>query len=800
VGIQAGQQLLHYRLIEKIGEGGMGVVWRADDTKLNRPVALKFLPEAVSDNHQALERFLREARAASALNHPNILTVYDIDQFEGRHFIAMELLEGTTLEQRVAGGPLGLDALLTLATGIADALDAAHQKGILHRDIKPGNIFVTDRGQAKILDFGLAKMQASEPGSSPGVEATQLETVARDLTQPGSAIGTVAYMSPEQVRGEELDGRSDLFSLGVVLYEISTARRAFAGNTSGVVFDAILNKAPVSPVRLNPEVPHELEQIINKLLEKDRQLRYQNASDLRADLARLKRDTDVSQSIISGTTPAVPATRSKKTMLVAVAGLALALTAVAILFWSTRSFDRKSIDSIAVLPILVGGGDEETEFLGDGVTEGVINDLSRLPDLRIMARSTVFRFKGDERDPTAIGKQLDVRAVMTGRMTRQGDTVTLGVELVDVSDGTQIWGDRYNRPVDDLLATSQEIARAIADNLRPELTGEQQTRLASRPTADTEAYMLYLKGRHSWNKRTPDGIRQGLDYFNQAIDRDPTFALAHVGVAESYLVSYGIYLGLDPREAMRRGQAAVERALAIDDQLGEAYTAQAGVYEIAWEWENTERTLLKALELNPGYATAHQWYGEHLAQMQRFDEAVAELETARSLDPLSAIINASLANVLAGASRYEDALAQVDRALELGDGVFVRIVQIHANRKLGRDDAAFAALEALLAIVGAPSDYVTRTRALYAEGGWVAVNEERMKLALLPGSDNTSIQVAQACAAAGNHDEAVRWLEKAYEERDPFMSNILNDGVFDEMHDDPRFLDITRRVGLPDPA
>jgi tetratricopeptide (TPR) repeat protein len=385
-------------------------------------------------------------------------------------------------------------------------------------------------------------------------------------------------------------------------------------------------------------------------------------------------------------------------------------------------------------------------------------------------------------------------------MTRQGDRVTLGVELVDVSDGTQIWGDRYDRPVDDLTATPQEIARAIADNLRPDLTGAQQTRLASPPTADTEAYMLYLRGRHSWNKRTPDGIRQGLDYFNQAIDRDPTFALAHVGVAESYLVSYGIYLGLDPQEAMRLGQAAVERALAIDDQLGEAYTAQAAVFEIAWDWENAERTLLEALELNPGYATAHQWYGELLAQLQRFDEAVAQLETARSLDPLSAIINASLANVLAGASRYEEALAQVDRALELADGVLVRFVQLHANRKLGRDDEAFAAFEALLAIVGAPSDYVVRTRALYAEGGWEAVSEERMRLALLPGSGNSALQVAKACAAAGNHDEAARWLEKAYEERDPFMSNILNDGVFDEMHDDPRFLDIARRVGLPDPS
>ncbi|MEJ2206503.1 MAG: protein kinase [Gemmatimonadota bacterium] len=801
MAIEAGQQFLHYRLIEKIGEGGMGVVWRAEDTKLHRHVALKFLPEGVSGKHQALERFLREARAASALNHPNILTIYDINEFEGHRFIAAELLEGTTLAERLARGALGLDALLTLATAIADALDAAHGKGILHRDIKPANIFVTERGQPKILDFGLAKVQDPEPESTVGAGPTEQETMVADLTQPGSVLGTVAYMSPEQVRGEELDGRSDLFSLGVVLYEMATARRAFGGATSGVVFDSILNRAPASPAQVNPEVPSELEQIISKLLEKDRELRYQSASDLRADLARLRRDTDQSHSVASGTRPALPAaTWSRKKVLTASAGLALVLAVLGVVFWPSAPSGPAVIDSIAVLPIVVGEGDEETEFLGDGVTEEVINDLARLPDLRIMARTTVFRFKGDERDPIDIGKQLNVGAIMTGRMTRLGDRVMLGVELVDVSDGTHIWGNRYDRPVNDLFAMPQEIARAIADSLRPELTGEQQTRLSSRPTTDNEAYMLYLRGRHSWNQRTPDGVRQGLDYFNQAIDRDPTFALAHVGVAESYLVRYGELLGLDPHEAMRRGRAAVERALAIDDRLGEAYSAQAGTYEIAWDWDSADRAHLKALELNPGYATAHQWYGEFLASMQRFDDAVAQLEVARSLDPLSVVINASLANVLEAAGRHEEALAQVDRTLELGDSALVRFAQMSADLKLGRDDEAFATLEVVFEFFGLSPEAIAWNRERYDEGGWKAINRERMKHSLRPESTDSPLEVAQSCAAAGDYDQAMRFLEKAYDERDPFLQNLLNVSEFDALHEDPRFLDLARRIGLPAPA
>ncbi|MEJ2337160.1 MAG: protein kinase, partial [Gemmatimonadales bacterium] len=779
----------------------MGVVWRAEDTKLHRPVALKFLPEGVSGDRQALARFLREARAASALNHPNILTIYDVNEFEGHRFIATELLEGTTLAQRLARGALSLDALLEVATRIADAIDAAHAKGILHRDIKPANIFVTERGQPKILDFGLAKVQDPKPETTLDVSPAEQETRLGDLTRPGSVMGTVAYMSPEQVRGEELDNRSDLFSLGVVLYEMATARRAFGGKTSGVIFDSILNRAPASPVQINPEMPPELEQIISKLLEKDRELRYQSASDLRADLARLRRDTDASHSVISGTARAVPATWGRKKVLTGAAGLAIALAVLAYVFWPLTPSGRAAIDSIAVLPIVVGGGaDEEAEFLVDGVTEEVINSLARLPNLRIMARTTVFHFKGDERDPIDIGKLLNVGAIMTGRMTRLGDRVTLGVELVDVSDGTHIWGDRYDRPVGDIFAMPQEIARAIADSLRPELTDAQQTRLASRPTTDNEAYMLYLRGRHSWNKRTPDDVRQGLDYFKQAIDRDPTFALAYVGVAESYLVRYGDLLGLDPREAMRRGRAAVDRALAIDDQLGEAYSAQALTFQIAWDWESADRAHLEALALNPGYATAHQWYGEFLASMQRFDEGVAQLEAARSLDPLSVVINASLANVLEAAGRHEEALAQVDRTLELGDGLLVRFAQLNADLKLGRDDEAFAALEVVFKFFGLSPEAIAWNRERYVEGGWAAINKERMKHSLRPGSSDSSYEVAQSCAAGGDPDEAMRWLEKAYAERDPSLLLILNTREFDEMHEDPRFLDLVRRIGLPAPG
>jgi serine/threonine-protein kinase len=798
----------------------MGEVYLAQDTKLDRAVALKILSAEFAADKSRMRRFEQEARSAAAINHSHIAHVYEIGEAEGKHFISMEYIEGDTLRNEIHREKTSLPKLLKYLAQVAGGLAKAHEKGIVHRDLKPDNIMITRDGDAKILDFGLAKLVAP-PTRTDGVEGFTNEATVR-LSQhstPGIVMGTVGYMSPEQAQGKvrEIDHRSDIFSFGCILYEAATGLRAFEGKDALDSLHKIVY-APTPQIKdTNAGAPDELQRIVRRCLAKEPEKRYQSIKDVGIELEELRQELKGFLGLDQTVQPAakgtaeIGTTRSTSSAEYVVSGISrhkrAALAAVLVVagiaaaswyyFYSQSS--KGAIRSIAVLPFTNVSKDTEMEYLSDGISESLINSLSQLPDVKVIARSSAFTYKGKEIDVKEVARALGVEAILTGRVTQRGENLTISVELVNASDKTQMWGEQYDRQMSDLLAIQREIAREIIEKLRVKVSGEEKG-LTKHYTESNEAYQLYLKGRFYWDKRTPEALKKSIEYFNQAIEKDPSFALAYAGLADSYVVPA---IRIPPREAMPKAKAAAMRALELDETLAEAHASLARVLATYdWDWTSAEKEFKRAIELNPRYATAHQWYGGYFQAMGRHNEAIAERKRALELDPLSLIMNFELGLGFYYARDYDQAIEQFEKTLELDQNFPPPLAWLPATYvQKGMYGEAIAGFKKAVTLRGtqwaAPMSGLGHVYAV--SGNKSEARKVLDELQQVSGQEYVpATSSALVYAGLGEKDQAFAWLDKGYQERAFQMQWLKIEPRWDSLRSDPRFQDLIRGMRLPE--